>query len=268
MKQKYRLPAGRHSFSRLIKYSIPGISLLFITGVLIVSCTEFFSTTLAPWAARDPNKLIPAVNAGNVDDLIARYGNNPDVSLTILKKIQSAVNGGASDADTKKLQSAALEAAVNAAGLLQAATGAVNQAGNIDFSNPEEARNFILDGVGNLKNLDAVSSALNEILPKPDSSSPPYSDEFNAWAAGASADDLAMAAAVLIAGEIKGKNTVEIDTYLFSLYDNTGQPDPPAGSDTANLALAMAIASTLDGRVDQLSGPYKNILQGLNLIPS
>ena len=237
------------------------IMLVVAAGAVIVSCTDFFSTSWAKFAARDPNKLIPAVTAGNVNDLVAQTENNPDLSLAVLKKIQSAVNGGASDADKQKLQNAALEAAVNAAGLGQAVLGTVSQLNNIDLSDPGtaagDALDIVLKAVGNMKNLDATSQALIATLPDPND--PTKNGDFDTWAAGASADNLAMAAAVLISGEIN-KNGKDI------LNNLPASPGSGTGTDSENLALAMALATTLDGRVDQLSGPMKSVLQGLNLL--
>jgi len=230
------------------------IILISIITVLAISCTDFFSSSWAPWAARDPNKLVPKVTTGNVDELILMAENNPDLSLAVLEKIGSAVKG-ASGKSKQKLQNAALSAATNAVGLGQAALGAANDIINIDLSNEDEAaeqaKKILLDAVDNMKNLDSTTQALLEILPDPNDS-----EAFDEWASGANADDLAMAAAILLAGEVKKADN--IDDYLDTYHE-----DP---SDSA--ALAIALASALDGREDELSGPLKSILQGLDLFKS
>ena len=227
-----------------------------------MSCTDFFSTSLAPWAARDPNKLIPAVTTGNVKDLITQAENDPDLSLAILKKIQSAANG-ASGQDLQTLQNASLEAAVNAAGLGQAVLGTASNLSKIDFSAEEttaaDVQDIILKAVGSLSNLDSTGQALLAILPDPKDT-----ETFNAWAENAPADDLAMAAVVLIAGEINKQNFTDsygIDDYLSDLDPTLQNPEQ---TDNENMAMALALATAIGDR-DDISGPLKNVLDGLKL---
>ena len=255
--------------------------MIFAVLAIFMSCTDFFSSSLARWAARDPDKLIPPVTAGNVDDLIAKTENNPDLSLAVLKKINDAAKG-ASPGDKAKLQNAALEAAVNAAGLGQAVLGTASSLTNIDLSNLDQAatdaKGIVLQAVGALSNLDATSQALIATLPDPgvyDSATRSYSDDFNNWAQNASADNLAMAAVVLIAGGISkipdssDPSQDPIGDYLTGLVNLTTNPDDNENSKSAeNFALALAIGTTLADRVDDLSGPLQSVLQGLKLLTS
>lgn len=240
---------------------------MIIAGfTLLMSCTDFFSNSWAKWAKRDPDRLIGKVTADNVDELIATAENNPDLSLAILKKIQDAANG-ASDKDQVKLQSAALGAAVNAVGLGQAVLGAAGKLTSISADNAEEdAKNMVVDAINSLKNLEAVNSALTSILPDPGADPLTPSAEFSAFAAGASADDLALTAAVLIAGEAKkqidGYNG-DVDAYVDDITDRV---ENGTLTYTENLAQAMAIASVLVDRQDELSGSLLDVLNGLNLL--
>ena len=237
--------------------------LVLMIAVLLLSCTDFFSNSWASWAARDPDKLVPTVTAGNVDELIAISENNTDLSLAVLKKIGNATKGASGD-DLLKLQKAALGAATNAVGLTQAVLSTVKDLGNIDLTDPNETdqvKQIVLDAIGSMKNLDSTSTVLLAILPVPDDLNNPDS-AFNEWARGAKADDLAMAAVVLIAGDVKDKNieTIEdIGDYIDGLNSGT--------SDNAEMALALALATTLNNRVDELSDSLKNVLNGLNLFP-
>ena len=232
------------------------ILMVLIVAVSTMSCTDFFSKSWAPWAARDPDKLIPKVNAGNVDELIAAAENNPDMSLAVLKKINEAKKG-ASKEDVAILQNAALEAAVNAVGLGSAVLNAAGEIINIDLSDvdaADDAKKIVLDAINSMKNLDATSQALCEILPQPNTQA------FDDWASEAKPDDLAMAAVVLLAGEIN-KHSDNIDDYLESYYD----ADPNDITLPEELALALAIASIVSKQEDGLNETLKSMLQGLNL---
>lgn len=238
--------------------------LILLAAAVCLSCTDFFSNSWATWAARDPDKLIPKVTAGNIDELIAMAENNPKLSLAILKKIQSAVNG-ASGSEKLKLQSAALETAVNAVGLGQSVLSAAGELTNV--KGPDDALDLVLDAINSMKNLDAASSALLDILPEPDLT--PESD-FRKFADATSADDLAMAAVLLIAGEAKnqaGDSKDDLVDYVENLGVRLSSDPPdvdPEGSE--NLAQIMAIASALSGRTDELNSSLFDVLSGLNLL--
>ena len=238
----------------------PGFSLLPVL-FLCFSCTDFFSTSLAPWAARDPSRLVPAVTTGNVDELIAFAENNPDLSLEVLKKIKSAAENASPD-DKAKLQAAALEASVNASGLAQAV---LNNAGEItSIGNAGDAKKFVLDAVNGMPNLEDAGALLNQIIPAPADPLHPGDDPaFTSFTDNAGVDELAMAALVLIAGEAKqtagAGGTDALDDYIESV-----DPANPTGSQ--ELAVAMALAATVAGRADELSGPMRDALKGLNLI--
>jgi hypothetical protein len=228
---------------------------------LCFSCTDFFSTSLAPWAARDPSKLVPAVTTGNVDELIALAENNPDLSLEVLKKIKAAAEN-ASPEDKAKLQAAALEAAVNASGLAQSV---LNNAGEISsIANADDAKKLVLDAVNSMSNLEEAGSLLNQIIPAPADPLHPEDDPaFTSFTDNASVDELAMAAVVLMAGEAKqtvnSGGTASLEDYIDSV-----DPANPTGSQ--ELAVAMALAATVATRADELSGPMRDALKGLNLI--
>ena len=235
-----------------------------IAALLLFSCTDFFSTSWAPWAARDPDKLVPAVTAGNVDELIALAENDPNLSLAILKKIRSAANG-ASEEDRQKLQCAALEAAVNAAGLGQAVLGVADKLISID--NEDDAKKLVFDTINVMSNLEAAGSVLFDILPPAPNLTDPTDENwpaFKAFTDSASADSLAMAAVVIIAGEAKKISDGDFDSYFDSYFDNPYEEE----YENEKLAIALAFASALEGRENELSGPLRNVLQGLNLISS
>ena len=236
-------------------------------AAVIISCTDFFSTSWAPWAARDPNKLIPAITADNVDELIAMAGNDPNLSLAVLQKIRQGIKDSSGD-EKLKLQTAALEAAANSVGIGQSVLGAAGQLTNLGGDDPEGmAKDMVISAINGLQNLESTCGALLDSLPMPANPADPAADAaFMAFANKANADDLAMAAVILIAGEAKKQmKTMEPDDYIDELGEKIVDGDPSlTGSE--NLAQAMAIASVLEDRADEISGPLKDVLLGLKLI--
>ena len=218
------------------KLFLPFAPLFFVVIVVFVSCTDFFSTSWASWAARDPDNIVPAVTPDNLDELLAIAENNPDLSLALLKNIRDAAKK-ASGGDKQKLQNGALEAAVNAAGLGQAVLGVVKDLDSIG----DDARKVVIDAINGMENLDAAASILAEIL----------AGGFDA--STADPNDLAMAAVLILAAEAK-KSPGGIDNYIDH-FQNT-----PLSS-AEKLALALAAAAK-----DNVSGPIKDLLDSINLI--
>jgi hypothetical protein len=232
--------SGKHIF-------VPG--LILGMGLLFCSCTGFFSTSLAPWAARDPDKLIPNVTPGNVKELLDAAENNPDMSLALLKKIKEAADT-ASGGEKAALQSSALEAAVNAAGL---GSAVLNKAGAVaSVKDPDDAKKLLTDAINDMKNLESAGSTLTSALPDPTDAA-----AFTAFTDAASPDDLAMAAALLLAGE--AKTHPDIDDYIETGF-NKGTPN----TDAERLAVKMAEAAM--DKYTTGTSPLKDLLNGLNLI--
>ncbi|MDR1098897.1 MAG: hypothetical protein LBL28_00300 [Treponema sp.] len=219
---------------------------------LVFSCTGFFSTSLATWAARDPNAVLPPVTTGNVTDLISSSENNPDMSLAVLKKIKDAVDN-ASPETASSLQAAALQAAANASNM---GPTLLNKVANISdvTDNMDDAKQLVIDTINEMSNLSETSSTLTAVLPEPGTPS------FDAFIEKANADDLATAAAVLIAAEAKGK--VDGDEFI-----NNFDPANPDLSSSAVLAIELAKAASQKYENGSSGSRLKDIIAGLNLIP-
>ncbi|MDR2134841.1 MAG: hypothetical protein LBP27_07005 [Treponema sp.] len=224
---------------------------------MLCSCTQFFSSSLAPWAARNPADLVPPVTADNVNELVEIAENDPDMSLEVLKGIDRALrNAGAGEKSSQ--QAAALQAASNASGM---GSAIMHQAGNISetMENKDNAKKLVADVLGDMGNLKETGSVLVGILPEPGT------PEFNAFVEKADADDLAMAAAVILAAE--AKENLNSEDY-FASFD----PGDPGASLNRRENMAVELAkSALDKGDDPnsgLSGRFKDILEGLNLLDS
>ncbi|MDR1586657.1 MAG: hypothetical protein LBS57_04290 [Treponema sp.] len=224
---------------------------------LICSCTQFFSSSLAPWAARDPGALVPPVTTGNVKELIEVAENNPDLSLEVLRGIDKALQD-ANDDEKNSLQAAALQAASNASGM---GTAIMHQAGNISeiMEDKDNAKKLVTDVLQDMDNLSDTSNLLVDILPEPGT------PEFDAFVKKANADDLAIAAAILLAAESK-------EQINSGDYFNSFNPNDPAASLNPRENLAVGLAKSALDKSDEpnsgLSGRLQDILEGLNLLDS
>jgi hypothetical protein len=224
-----------------------------VVFLFFVSCTGFFTTSWGEWAARDPASLIPKITVSNVGELISMSENNPDLSLEVLKKIGNAA-GSASGTDKTKLQNAAITAAVNASNLT---TTLLANASNVStLEDAEDVKDLITNTLNSMGNLTPASDALTGILPDPavDSSG------FDAFTDSASADDLALAAALILAGE--AKKSVNSEDFIANYT-----PGSPAN---APLILAEELAGKAKEKYDagaNADSPLKDLLDKLGLVP-
>ncbi|AEJ19298.1 hypothetical protein [Gracilinema caldarium] len=223
----------------------------FISLLFLGSCRQFFTTSLAPWAARDPSSLIPTVSSDNIKELLEKSANNPDQSLALLDKIADAV-AAASAADAAVLQAAALEVASNASGV---ATAVLSNTGDLleALDNDDDIIPIVSTAIAGLSNLGESAALLAQILPDPGTGA------FNAFVAQATPEALAMAAIVLLAAEAQASGGVE--SYINSFDPNS--PDP--GTETLAVALAEAAATAYAASGG--TGPLADMLSGLNLTP-
>jgi hypothetical protein len=242
---------------RVDKRQLAAVLFTLICLSCLSDCTDFFSTTLAPWAVRDPSALIPPVTAGNVGELILQAENNPDLSLAVLKGIRGSLNN-ASVEDRRALEIAALEAAGNATGL---ASSILNQAGKISSvqNDSEKARDLIVDAIKGMSHLSESRDILVDVLP-----SDPNSADFKTFTDNASAENMVMAAAILLAAEASDMTDKGMSQGDF--IDNFD----PGAVNTPSLSLAVSLATAAAGKpeVTEEESYLKDILQGLNLVPS
>jgi hypothetical protein len=217
------------------------IRLLLCLGVTVIffSCSDVFTTSLASWAQRDPSSLIPPVTTGNVDELILMTENSPDQSLALLKSI-------ASTGADPKLQSAALKAAANASGLGAAILQHADDISTIDDSNAKE---LVIDSLNSLGNVVETGNVLASLLPDPADTA-----NWNNFIDTSSAEDLAMAAAVLLAG--KARESGDPENYIDS-FPSSPQPGSPE-------ALARDLADAARSK-NSGGGFLEDMLNGLNL---
>lgn len=229
---------------------ILGIGFFAVLSFFPLSCKQFFSTSLASWAARDPSSLVPSVSASNVNELIDQSANNPALALEVLKGIQSAASG-ASGQDLITLQVASVTAASNASGL---GTAILQNAGNIVDSLSGSSSTAVVDLVSNavsgLTQLAPSGSALVAILPSPSDAA-----AYNAFVAQAAPEDLAMAAVTILAAQAQASGNVT--DYINNFSPAVGTPE--------YLAAQLATSAKTKYAAEGGTGPLADILAALKL---
>jgi hypothetical protein len=173
--------------------------------LLPLSCTDFFTTSLAKgFPKRDLSKQIPDPTAENAKALAEAAENDPGLSLALLEKIAASKT----PVTDPELKEAALEAAINAAGLFPALVKALPDLdlNNLDtladtFTDMEDGdlEKILTKALDAMTNLDAISAALlggedNDGL---------FSSEDPEYYENIDSDNLAMGAVVLIAAKAK-----------------------------------------------------------------
>jgi hypothetical protein len=237
---------------RRFRFRLIGIVSILGLVLFLGSCRQFFTTSLAPWAARDPASLIPPVTTANIQDLLEQSANSPDQSLALLDKIKDAL-ATASAEDQAVLQAAALSAASNASGV---ATSILSNAGDLlnamESGQQSDIISVVSDAIAGLSNLASTATVLADILPAPGT---PAFDDF---VAQASPEDLAMAAIVLLAAEAQASGGVEHYITQFP---------PTSPNTTESLAVALAGAAAASYAASGGTGQLADILAGLHLTP-
>jgi hypothetical protein len=119
---------------------------------------------------------------------------------------------------------------------------------------------MVVDAIDGMKNLAETSAVLGSILPDPDADP----EGFQAFVDAADPNDLAMAAAVLLAAEGE-KHLDESDEALSDYVDNF---DASGAGLSPSEKLAVKLAEGASQKTDGLNDSMKNLLSGLNLTPA
>ncbi|MDR0475033.1 MAG: hypothetical protein LBH43_15340 [Treponema sp.] len=219
-------------------------------GVFLFSCTGIFTTSLGTWAARDKKKLIPNVSASNVFELVELAEKDPDMSLELLKKISEALlNDESLTPEQKaKLQSAALQAAVNSSGIIPALLRSTGGMINLKDDEDGGGLEIVAAALSQMKNLGEASQLLEDILFDSDD------DDWESLTNTAKPSDMAMAAMLMVCAVA----AEEDDPKDFLSFD----PDNPNHFTANNLAFH----SSNPELEEKLSDTILNILGDMNLI--
>jgi hypothetical protein len=234
---------------------------LFLSATLAVamcaSCSGFFTNSLASGLARDQDDLVPKVTTANIDELVEQAEGNSDFAVAVMSSIQDSMEE-ATPAEASVFRAAAVELAVTASGV---GTAVLDDAGTIldtlengDLSDPavkDDLISDIADTLNGLSNLDETVSSLVAILPTSDDTA-----AIDAFIVNATADDLAMAAIVLLAAQAV-TSADGTESYLKDFASTSVSLTPVE-------KLAVTFAAKAAER-DDGSGPLSDLLEVLNL---
>ncbi len=227
--------------------------------VLCVSCQQFFTTSLGEAFARDSEDLVPEVSADNAADLADATQGDSDASLALLDDLEDLIADA--DPDEKAdLTAVALDVASSASGLentiLQEGDELVDLLQDGDLDDPavqEQIYDLVEDALAGLDNLSDASQTLVSILNAPGAAS---IDEI---AAASSADDLAMAAILLLSSNASD------DPDGVSGYIDSFEAESGTLSESEALAVALAEAAAAKYAAEGGEGPLADLLSTLNL---
>ncbi len=229
-----------------------------VTG--FAACSAFFTNSLASGLARDQADLVPDVTVKNIDDLMTQAEGNSDLSLAVLDGIGDSM-AGATPEEQAVLRGAAVELAVTASGV---GTAVLRDSGTIletldggDLEDPAVKSELIAQvssSLSGLSNLQDTSTALIAVMPSPDDTV-----AFDAFVENATADDLAMAAVVLLAAE-SDDSEGGTEAYIDG-FDSESETLSPA----EELAVALAVKAADKNETEGGTGTLNDLLEALNL---
>lgn len=235
-------------------FGFPAAFLLAVlAGTVFTSCTDFFTNSLGSWAARDRSKMTITVTADNIDSLMKKAENDPELMMAILRNMKSAIDK-ASGADKIKLQIAAMNISVGASGIMGAV---LTNLGNVEALGDKDVDGLIdlfMDVFEDMPNLGPSSFYLMDCID-------PASPQFDALVTSSNTGDLVLAAAILLLAEAKANSDPEV--FLENFDGNN-----PSLSGRTKLAVDLALAAK--DKIDSgaaAPGFYNNILDMLKLNP-
>jgi len=229
--------------------ALAGIVACVLAVMVLGSCQQFFTTSLAEALARDPDSLVPDVDASNAADLAELAQNDPAMAMSVLDGINDAM-AGASAADQVMLRTAAVDAAASASGIGPAVLSVADQLAAADESEIIGIMDQTLAGLGNLE-----EAADGLLLALPD---PADTVAFDAFVAAADPGQLAVAALTLMASEAAS------DPDGIELYIDGIDPDNPVG-ESQILAIALATAAAAQYEAEGGDDELASMLASLNL---
>jgi hypothetical protein len=230
---------------------LAAVSAVVLPVLCTLSCTDFFSTSLASWAQRDPASLIPGVTTGNVQDLVRTAENDPALSLELLKKIKAAADQAGPEA-AAMLRAQGLKAGANAVDLGSSLLNSIDDISVVGDSG--QAADMLVKAINAMPNLAATAAVLSGLVPDPASETA----AFDAFIDAADLNDLAMAAAVLLAAEAKASG--DSAGYIGGI-DLADPAKPPS-------ALVQVLAKRAKDKYDAGDGGglVGDLLEGLGLV--
>lgn len=230
-------------------------SVLLGTGLLLMaalaSCEAagtFFSTSWGTGLARDEERLLPKVNAGNALELAADTAGDKKKAKVVAEKIRGALEKTNNPAERNTLLKAGLIAAGNTSDLVMVVLANLNA-----LRDPAETPASILGKIGGAGDVQASAALISGLL---DAGQVKSAGDLQ----GLAQDDLALAALTLLLADAQSLGKMspgEQEDYLRDFE----QKKQNSGLLTDKQRKALVLASA----VVQNGGPLTDLLGNLHL---
>ncbi len=225
----------------------------------LVSCQNFFTTSLGTPFVRDSSTLVANLTVDNVADCVESAKNDQSLSLAILDSLSSLIDTASAE-EVPALQSAALDAAVNASGVGTAIGEIISDSTVLDIvlsgdlsdqTTQDELIGYVDDVLTGLDNLSEASSLLVDVLPDPTDTT-----AYAAFVDSSTPEQLAMAAVTLLADAATSSGD-DLVTFVSTLDTSDSE-----------IALAMDLATSAADKyaVEGGTGAFSSILSAFGLI--
>jgi hypothetical protein len=210
-------------------YSVTGLGLVCFLALLLLSgCTDFVSTSWGSWAKRDPGKLIPTPDSGNVSDLVDAARGDKEFARELLDKIKNEVDNKRGE-EKAALQGAGVSSAAAASGLdvelITRASDLINAASSSSGSSAEadSALNTVDVIYQGTKDTDLISIAddLVEILEDEDTFRNDYYN--SSTSSKTTTDDITVSIMILFIAEAREKGFSNVNEYIESFKSRKEQ---------------------------------------------
>jgi ribosomal silencing factor RsfS len=224
---------------------------------LVTSCTDFFTTSLGKWAARDVSKIDVKVTAENVEDLVEQAKGDKEMQLAILDKVVDAAKD-ASGEEKQELQNAGVGLVLDTTDIMGTVMENIGDINNLEsMEDPSEMIDYFTSIVNSIDNLQESTDALTTLIPSDDASIDEYMNG-NDIGEG----DLALISVLLLASEIQritDGNSAKDPETLFSEFEDEdiSYETLPADLQTDKIKLALGLlgeGSPLTSLEDIFSG--------------
>ncbi|MFP3090621.1 hypothetical protein LQZ21_09880 [Treponema sp. TIM-1] len=219
---------------------------------ILVSCDSvsgFFSSSWGSGLKRDPEKLLPKINAGNALELANESAGDKKKAKLVAEKIQDALAKTDNPADQKVLLEAGLIAANNASDLVMVMMGNINV-----FKDPQVTVDRILDKIQTAGDVQTNAGLISGLLDAGKVKKP-------ADLAGSAQDELVLSAVTLLLADAQsmGKtNPADQEDYLKDFGQK--KQDSQNLTDKQKKALILAEAAAKN------PGPFTDMLERLHLL--
>ncbi|MDR1637241.1 MAG: hypothetical protein LBR93_07870 [Treponema sp.] len=242
---------GKDGFRRSRNLFFGTLLLVLGAGLLLASCSDFYSSTWGDAFVRDPSKV--NVNSSNVYELLKDANGDTKASRAILEKLKGTTD--------PKLQAAAVKAANQAAGLTGLVLSNLDTVTGANADNPDSLKGLASSVLGEAKKNDikGVADGIVETLTVTTGTPPKFEGDF---ADSVSTSDLTLLLVTMMMAEVEAQE-IEGDNPFDKYAEDWGTKKKIDGTGlNGNERVIAAIANEVKDRPDSNLGKMLKELVG------